>query len=228
MSWAKLGNRTTGEIIVVDSHLARMARLRRRVLSWCAHVSADFSDVPHQTVMLTLTYRDADGWRPKHISEFMYWLRARWHLLAYCWVAELQKRGAVHYHVLAVPSIPYRRLKPDKMGGWEHGATKTEKARSPYYVAKYTQKGGQNEQGGIRFPKGLRILAAWSSRRDADSVQAGHFRVSTHPAWCRAIACSDGLPVDVRRASGGGFEIGGKLYRSEWAMIEVTREKPPS
>ena len=226
MAWAKIANRATGETSWVDGHAARCARVRRRVLAWANHVAQDYQDVPHQTVMVTLTYRPGVDWRPGHIRDFMYWLRGQWSLLAYCWVAELQSRGAVHYHVLGVVSTPYRRIRPDKERGWTYGSTRTEKARSPFYVAKYAQKGGKNEQGGHRFPKGLRIMACWASRRDADSDTARAFRVSTHPAWSRAIAADSGGPGHIRRAPGGGVTIDGQHFASPYALIEISRERP--
>lgn len=126
----------------------------------------------YRLVMVTLTYspektRNFDtgevpenyGWQPGHISEFMKTVRQnlnRRHqkngikyveknLLAYAWVAELQARGAVHYHVLLLvrrgTDIPY----PDECGWWVYGSTRIEEARTAFYIVKYTSKGLQQE-----------------------------------------------------------------------------------
>lgn len=54
--------------------------------------------------MLTLTYRDVDAFEPCHISllikHIRQWLLRRGYRMLYVWVAELQQRGALHYHVL--------------------------------------------------------------------------------------------------------------------------------
>ena len=52
--------------------------------------------------MVTLTYAGVDDWRPNHIREFMQAFRKLYKkkLVGYAWVAELQERGAVHYHVM--------------------------------------------------------------------------------------------------------------------------------
>ena len=57
--------------------------------------------------MQTLTYKgDNRQWRPEHISRYLDALR-RWHYnrtgsktVRYAWVAELQARGVIHYHVI--------------------------------------------------------------------------------------------------------------------------------
>jgi hypothetical protein len=46
---------------------------------------------------------DQVGFAPRHVSELIkrtrQWLERRGHSLHCVWVAELQKRGALHYHV---------------------------------------------------------------------------------------------------------------------------------
>lgn len=48
--------------------------------------------------MLTLTYRDVEGFEPCHISTLIkhirQWLQRRGFRMLYVWVAELQARGA--------------------------------------------------------------------------------------------------------------------------------------
>jgi hypothetical protein len=109
--------------------------------------------------MVTLTYRPGVKWEARHVSGFLRKVRAELgeRLFGYVWVAELQKRGAVHYHVLLWVASGARIEMPDKSGAWEWGDTKIELARSPWYVLKYTSKGHLEGEGA--FPKGCRMFA---------------------------------------------------------------------
>ena len=92
------------ESIEIDLIEARMKRLRRSI-TWAARLFEHcLGKRQYKPAMLTLTYRDVDGFRPRHISELIkrirQWASRRGHVLRYVWVAELQRRGALHYHVL--------------------------------------------------------------------------------------------------------------------------------
>jgi hypothetical protein len=114
-------NAETGEGWEIDPDAARLSRLRRRVHAW-ADALRDYTqdNRKYRKVMITLTYRPGVEWQPGHIRVFMRRLRKRLRaaLVAYAWVAEMQRRGAVHYHVLLVvrrgASIP----RPDDAGLW--------------------------------------------------------------------------------------------------------------
>jgi hypothetical protein len=109
--------------------------------------------------MITLTYKGVDDWQPKDITSFIRKMRTKLGdgLLAYCWVAELQKRGALHYHVLVWVKKGTRIPYPDKAGWWTGGMTSIVKARSPYYVLTYVSKEYQKDFD--KFPKGARVYA---------------------------------------------------------------------
>ena len=84
----------------------RVKRLRRSV--WAAghlHGLADHGRRPPVAWMVTLTYVGVDDWRADHISAASEQYRRHCARLRvpcrYLWVAELQKRGAVHYHLIA-------------------------------------------------------------------------------------------------------------------------------
>ena len=85
-------------------------------------------------------------------------------LLGYAWVAELQKRGAIHYHIMiAVPldvmigdDLPY----PDEAGLWRYGSTTTEYARTPFYLITYFF-GKEYQKDFSRFPKGIRVFGVY-------------------------------------------------------------------
>jgi hypothetical protein len=112
-----------------------------------------------------LTYAPEYNWEPNHVREFMlsYKKVLGQNLIAYAWVAELQKRGAVHYHImLVVPDclsigddLPY----PDDAGLWSYGFTRIERARTPFYLVTYLGKEYQKDFS--RFPKGIRVFAVY-------------------------------------------------------------------
>lgn len=149
-------------------------------------------------LMLTLTYRDCDAWTKRDISDYIrklrQWLKRRGERLRYVWVAELQKRGAVHYHMLvwARARIP----RPDASGMWPHGMTKTERMRSGgvSYITKYLTK----KEDFKRFPKGIRVYGVGGLSTNA-KYNLRWFRL---PRYVREhFKYLD----DVVRAVGGGF-----------------------
>ena len=119
-------------------------------------------------VGVTLTYRTDDQWRAKHVSDFLdrvqkYFQRRHGITLPFVWVAELQKRGAVHYHAIFWVPSHLMLPKPDKRGWWPHGMTKVEALRcGAAYASKYASKG----YDGAKFPKGLRLHGRGGLSRD--------------------------------------------------------------
>ena len=154
----------------VDPVLARLSRMRRSTLT----ASVEIEKRPPlpgfrkpRAVGVTLTYRRTDQWRPKHVSEFVdrlqKWAKRRGIELPFVWVAELQQRGAVHYH--AIVWLPRHLMlpKPDKQGWWPHGSTRVEQLRcGAAYASKYASKG----LDGAKFPKGLRLHGRGGLTRD--------------------------------------------------------------
>jgi hypothetical protein len=143
--------------------LRRIARLRRAV--WAAGQVQTYLDDSAVSVIcwfVTLTYVGIDDWRPEHISEairrYRKWCAASLIGCRYVWVAELQSRGAVHYHVLTwLPrdtSMPHWDLERARGAWWPHGMTNTQPARAGIgYLMKYLSKLGECH----RFPKNLRL-----------------------------------------------------------------------
>jgi hypothetical protein len=150
--------------------------------------------------MVTLTYRDVSGWSPRHVSEFLQrvrvWLKRRGHTFRYVWVAELQQRGAVHYHVLVWLPRGLTLPKPDKQGWWTHGSTNICWARKPVgYLCKYASK--LESKAGEDFPPGARL----HGRGGLDELRAVSAWWSL-PGWARELF---GVADQVRRAVGGGL-----------------------
>lgn len=219
-SWAVSAvNSATGEIVQIDPGVARLGRMRKRVTAWAKAVEELWRSGGVVPVMVTLTYRPGVEWRAGDIRDFMIWARRVMGcgLLAAAWVAELQARGAVHYHVLLVCRRGRLFPKPDRAGGWCHGFSKVERARKPWYLVKYSQKGG-----GVEFPKGLRLFSVTVGQEAIGEAALWEFRRSVLPKWlCEAIEGEQGggLP---KRAQGGGWRFRGQDFKSPW-RVQVWR-----
>jgi len=208
----KLQNMQTGEIIEFTATEARIGRLRRRVKAWCDSLAGELSDQKNnRLVMVTLTYKNVEDWRPNHIRDFLRAMRRgiKDNLVGYAWVAELQQRGAVHYHVLLLVKRRTYIPMPDKVGWWSHGSTKIETARTRYYILKYVSKAKfQGEQGDWKdFPKGLRLFAVFVAKHALTGIARWTFRLSAVPRWFAnmLIECYHGC--DYLRLAGGGWEV---------------------
>ena len=82
----------------------RVKRLRRQV--WAAghlHRFRTPKGTRENVWFVTLTYRGVDDWQPRHISKCLkaarVWCQRHGQVFRYIWVAELQQRGALHYHL---------------------------------------------------------------------------------------------------------------------------------
>lgn len=193
----------------------RLARMRRSVgFAARAHLCGRAGFRADSVVMVTLTYRDGDDWMPKHLSVLLdhvrHWCKARDLKCRYVWVAELQKRGAIHYH-LALWLPPGVKLpKADTKGWWPHGSTRTELARAAVpYLMKYLSKGS----GSLRLPDGARMHGVggldYAMRRSARWLRMPGF-----------VQSRSDIFDDWRPAPGGGWEgPDGKVWPSEFERI---------
>lgn len=166
--------------------------------------------VPH---LVTLTYRPADRWYPRHVSEYLRALRRHFGgTVRYVWVAELQaKRMArsgesaehcLHYHVVVWLPHGVAMPKPDLEGHWPHGMTQVEPARQPIgYLLKYASKGEAGE-----FPRGARLCGAGGLEREGRLW----VRWWLLPRYVREVVT---VGDDVHRARGGGWV---SLSTGEW------------
>jgi hypothetical protein len=206
-------DRQTGEIRSVDSRELRVKHMLRRVRRWAEVVEPFWDDPEYLPIMLTLTYRPGVEWEPRHISDYMRKVRRRLgvHLVAYAVIAELQERGAVHFHILVVQLRGVWLPKPDKSGDWPHGASRVEKARSPYYAMKYSQKALDDSDG---FPKGLRLFSVVLRKHVAKGSQLDMLRLTTIPYWLEKIVAGEVLAGSTmpQREPGGGWTFGGVSY----------------
>jgi len=155
----------------------RVHRLRRKVSCVGDLFQADLSggSTRYWRAFVTLTYRDGADWRPRHVSDF---IRAMRRLLLkrgvvprYLWVAELQRRGAIHYHFVFWLPVGVMLPKPD-CGYWDHGWSRIEKVRNPGigYLIKYLGKCSVHQP----FPKGARTYGYGGLSLDSRDMASHH------------------------------------------------------
>lgn len=203
-----------------DEDSMRVRHLRRAVgFSARAHGVSRNGFRADVCKMITLTYADASAWRPEHVTLLMNnvraWCKRERFSCRYVWVAELQQRGAIHYHIaLFVPKgtkVPY----PDKAGWWKHGCTNLEEARAAVpYLMKYLSKGGASA-GCWRLPKGARMYGVGGVEHSLRRAR----RWLSLPAFVRSRA---DIADDWRRAPGGGWvDPDGVIWPSEYRRARV-------
>ncbi len=181
--------------VLIDQKKARMSRLRRSII-WAARLfEFGLRGLRYRPAMLTLTYRDVDGFEPCHVSECLkrirQWLDRRGQRLHYVWVAELQQRGALHYHVLIWLPKGLTLPKPDKQGWWPHGSTRIEWARRPVgYLCKYASKFDTKQE----LPKGVRLHGGGGFDDLAKQVR----RWCNLPSWLKPLAGIDSRFVRIK------------------------------
>lgn len=169
--------------------------------------------------MVTLTYRDVNGWSGRHLSEYLgslrKWSKRRGFTVRYVWVAEMQERGAIHYHVLIWLPRGITMPKADKQGWWPHGMTRTEWARRPVgYMVKYASKGET-----APLPKGARMYGTGG----LEGEYLGWYRWHKRPLWLREIAGPD----EVVRPSPGGGRLNmttGEFYRPRYGLVSFSKQ----
>jgi len=177
-------------------------------------------------LMVTLTYRNAEDWRPEHVTDFIRrvqaYARRRGQVLPYVWVMELQKRGAPHYHVLLWVPRRWRLPKSDRRGWWVHGSTNTVRVRNAVgYVAKYASKG--LDTAAAEFPKGARIHGIGGLTRLEARIVAWWKLPS---AWRTGEEGSSYW----RRVPGGGWRClegaeAGRFVAPLWGLSSVDTER---
>jgi hypothetical protein len=180
-------------------------------------------------VGVTLTYRPGQEWSPGDISGFLARLRGDRSVgrgvVGYAWVAELQRRGAVHYHVAVVLDRGVKLRKPDQAGWWPHGMTRVQALHQSAhgYLLKYLQKGTQSGGAGVEYPKGLRAYAVvWRRAHPQGAPLAHRLRWSVLPKWLlERVVVQEGLPPVQwpMRVPGGGWWWRGAVLRSPWVPL---------
>lgn len=218
-------------VITIDPKQARVTRLRKG-LGIAAKQLHNLGSKSQQIWMQTLTYAgDNRAWRPEHISRFLDALR-KWHYsrtgsktVRYAWVAELQQRGVIHYHVIVwlqagltppKPDTAWRRT--DRRGAvhweppmWPHGMSNRMRSTAPVaYLMKYASKIESKNVGS--FPHGARIHGAGGLDPSGRCIR----RWVLWPAYVQGNAS---VSDRFKPAPGGGYfnDETGELLLSEFA-----------
>lgn len=169
---------------------------------------------------VTLTYADVEGWSAEHITEYLrrvsMWAKRRNFKLSYVWVAELQQRGAVHYHVCFWLPNRYRMPESDTQGWWRHGMSNIKDVTGGCsglmgYMSKYMSK--TTASAAMKFPKGARLFGVGG----LDQEQRREVRYRLAPFWVRDAL---GTYADIRRTVGGWCDkFTGEFLRSPWKVF---------
>jgi hypothetical protein len=177
-----------GSIKDSDTFAAKMWRLKTTTHSYVDSMQAlEKSGVSaFDKKMITLTYREAQQWQTNQITSFCSWLKRTLGntLISYAWVAELQERGAMHYHLMVYISKGVKIPLPDKPQGrkghipWPHGQTQVKTALKPAYLATYLGKEYQKDF--YRFPKGARSYGTYVNAKYRNFVK-GWIKYKTAP-----------------------------------------------
>jgi len=215
------GNHEPGQVCDVERGRARLSRLYRgtvqsaRILS----ESAQRGGFRGSWVMVTTTIGPGRDWHPLMLSRCLKrvkaWLRARGESPRGVWVAELQRRGVVHYHLLLWVPRHLRLPFFDRRGWWPHGSTNAVRVRSPVgYLASYVGKERQKQPDA--FPAGCRLFGHFGLSA-AQRVERA-WRVCAE--WIRGLADE---PFRFARAVGGGIARcdTGEIFRSPWRVLST-------
>lgn len=212
--------------ITIDRHQARVTRLRKG-LGIAAKQLHNLGTQKQQIWMQTLTYAgDNRNWRPHHITDYINALRI-WHRnrtgcpkVRYAWVAELQQRGVIHYHVIVwtegvTPPKPDTAWKHSKKGiqppMWPHGMSNRLKSTAPVaYLMKYASKIESKNIG--TFPHGARI-------HGAGGMDASGRAIRRWVLWPSYVQGNASVSDRFKPAPGGGYLNAdtGEHLESEWA-----------
>lgn len=209
--------------VIIDTDKMRIDRMRARLTAW-AYAINDYLKVNKVRALgITLTYVGVSDYREGHIKKFMN--KIKWYLgddlLSYAWVAEMQTRLAVHYHIcLIIPEHVIWPTRPldgrlfqefdegtifphfDTIGFWPHGMTRCDilKAVSASYLTKYAQKGHQK----AGFPPQLRLFACVISKSmNIGARNRFFFRLSAAPGFVR-VKVNEFI---ISFGSGGQFDF---------------------
>lgn len=221
----------SSDCITIDKHQARVTRLRKG-LGIAAKQLHNQGPANQRIWMQTLTYAGTNAsWRPEHISRYLDALR-RWHYsrtgsnkVRYAWVAELQQRGVIHYHVIVWLAGGLTPPKPDtawrrkgrcgvvtvEPAMWPHGMSNRLKSTAPVaYLMKYASKIESKNVG--RFPHGARIHGAGGLDKTGRDIRRWVL-------WPSYVQANSSVGEPWKPCLGGGYQNQetGEIVISDWA-----------
>lgn len=221
-------SKTTAKLSTINVNLSRpectlrrIKRLKRSV--WASghlHALADNGFRSPVCWFVTLTYRGVNDWQPEHIKRsldaFRRWCKGLGIPCRYTWVAELQKRGAVHYHLLCwlpkgITMPQWDRTTAKRDAFWSHGMTNTQKSFAGVgYLMKYLSKLGELHT----FPKGLRLYGIGGLNQTGRQMRQWY----NLPEW---VKNEYGVGEVVRRKVGLMVQATGEILSSPYRVSLV-------
>lgn len=206
--------------------LQRHNRQRRLERALRAKSESVFATLPRggrvTGALVTLTVRPGVEWLPHLMSRFMNCVRMyavrRSVDIRYSWVAEMQARGAVHFHLIVWWSTAdgrsFKLPKPDSQGWWPHGMSNIQRLKpgtaAVRYLTKYLSKGTE-----VPLPRGLRSYGM--DRHPADALPVHR---SSLPRWL-AQACPSGR-LDRLPFFGWRSRETGERFRARHRFVRET------
>ena len=199
----------TDEKIDTGNKNPRLAKLARRVYAFSEGIKKLKESRSFEMKMITLTYAPGHEWQKNHVRDYLQAVRRKikLDLLAYAWVAELQERGAVHYHLYAIVEPGTHIPTPDESGMWPYGMSRIEKGQSVFYISAYTSKKYQKTG---EFPRGLRMYAVYIRKGLLSERDHWEFQLSAYPQWLVDEILAQGdfyLGRVPKRREGGGWKM---------------------
>ena len=158
MHYAYFRNLNNGHLIYIDLFKNRLLKLQHSIFAW-AQVFQDYQKQnPLSFVMVGLTYAPTFTPTPNDIRTYIKKIKRQLgsDLKGFAWVAELQSRGVLHYHVIFAIEPSAYLARPDS-GQWPFGSSNIKRARTPFYLASYTSKKYQKDFS--KFPDGFRAYS---------------------------------------------------------------------
>jgi len=177
----------------------RIQKLRKTIYNAGVHF-AETLPRSFRPWLFTLTYAEVDAWKPNHIRDYLKRVRSFLHRrgisLRCAWVAELQQRGAVHYHIILWLPRSIRLPKSDTQGWWSFGYTNQQIAKKGVgYLMKYVSKMDSKH----KFPHRCRIFGV--SGLDKEGKQ--RVRYYKAPKYIRdMLGGKDYKSCDLRKIKG--------------------------
>lgn len=173
-----------------------------------------------RALFVTLTYRPGVSWQSNHMTLFFTnvrnWANRQGAALGYVWVAEMQRRGAVHYHAVVWLPASLRLPRPDKRGWWRHGSTNVQavKRNATGYLMKYVSKGVRGDDPDL--PAGARMCGSGG----LDAMARDEFHYWRLPRYVRQNVT---IGERCRRVKGGGWAstVSGEVWRSDWGLYGI-------
>jgi hypothetical protein len=216
----------------------RVNRMRRNVwLSSKLHDLNQHGFRGWRAWFVTLTYAPSVEWAGRHISDAFKRFRKWAQKLGvknprYTWVAELQERGAVHYHILLwlprnVSCPKWDRPTRSAFAFWPHGMTNrvSPKKSMVGYLMKYISKVTVYHE----FPKGCRLYGVGGLEQQARQIRSW----GNLPTWIKQL---HGVGEVVQKAFGRMVKATGEILESPYLphvcgkrlRLEIVRPVPPT